>query len=688
MAQRAPEINLRQQNIIRALLNAHGKSTLSDLAEQTGLSSRVVRYNIEIVRSWLKTKEVEFINRPGYGIEVVASHAKKTDLLNEINQLDDCDIILSRHQRVRIILLYLLTSNEPVSARQISEVEAFSRSTLFKDVSEIESWLAKYHIVLIRRSSMGLWIDGSEESRRFALVRLLREELGKEYWYAFFRDYKKPSHLIMANISGSFSRYIQELDLEFAWRLIQYIEENIGFSISVVSQIEIMVYLAIAMHALTSGSIVTGDLDKDVIGSNEFAISQAIAYQIEKRYSLKVNVKEKEIIAALIKSCKLEPPDSPDWQGDTARYVSSPGSEKLAQELINICSMRLHPMLKIDEILLNELANHLDYAIFRLKHHIPIRNPYLDLLKEKHIQVYRIAESSVFIIENDIQIAIPPEEIGYIAMYLLSALERLRTEDDSRLTAVIANDGIRSKSSLLKSRLRIEFPNLNITQVINTFEGVPEGKVNGELVISTVPIENNSLPVIEVSPFLELDDIKKIQRWVAEKTQAKRRRQPEALDQQNTLVDLIRLPHVVFERHVDDWRDIVKCASRPLISGGAIQPRYVGAMVELIENHGFYMYMGSGVLLLHAKPTDGVNQLCISLLKLAQPFHFKDNRIPDIDLIFVLGATDDNSHLTALFQLNELIQFPLFMQAIRKSTSPRDIIQVLWQWLPKLPEIA
>ena len=60
----------------------------------------------------------------------------------------------------------------------------------------------------------------------------------------------------------------------------------------------------------------------------------------------------------------------------------------------------------------------------------------------------------------------------------------------------------------------------------------------------------------------------------------------------------------------------------PLIKSGCIQPRYIEAMVDLIENHGFYMYMGSGVLLLHAKPTDGVNELCISLLKLNTPFPF------------------------------------------------------------------
>ena len=77
-----------------------------------------------------------------------------------------------------------------------------------------------------------------------------------------------------------------------------------------------------------------------------------------------------------------------------------------------------------------------------------------------------------------------------------------------------------------------------------------------------------------------------------------------------------------------------------------------------------------------------------AFFKLGTPFHFEDQRIPDIDLIFVLGATDDNSHLTSLFQLNELIQFPMFMEKVRQSTHPADFIRTLWQWLPKLPESA
>ncbi len=158
--------------------------------------------------------------------------------------------------------------------------------------------------------------------------------------------------------------------------------------------------------------------------------------------------------------------------------------------------MRLHPMLKIDTILTRELSLHLDYAIFRMKHHIPIRNSNLQTIQEKYVQVYQVAESSVFILENEINISVPPEEIGFIAMYLLAGLERLRTVEDSRLSVIIANDGTRSKSSLLKSRLEYEFPNLKAAQIINTFEQIPETNQLAE-VISAPCRRNPPLPVIE-----------------------------------------------------------------------------------------------------------------------------------------------------------------------------------------------
>ncbi len=688
MAQLAPEINIRQQSIIRSLLSAHGKVTLAELADQTSLSARVIRYNMDVVRSWLNCGEVKFINKPGYGVEIVASQEKKSELLATLDRLDDCDIVLSRQQRTRIILLYLLVVEEPISTAQLVEVENFSRSTLFKDICEIENWLGNYGLQLKRKSAKGLWVEGNEESRRFALVRLLREELGDKYWYQLSHTFLNSRKFCSSTVSSRFSLFINQLELPFCRRLVQNIEDSIGVSMSVISQAEIMVYLGVAILAMRVGNIIEDEPDQEIRQSDEFEIAQLIGYQIEKKYDAKPSQKELEIIAALIMSSKWDNIYLPGDENQAAHLSATRKSEQIAAEIVNICSMRLHPMLKIDQTLVYELAHHLDYAIFRLKHHIPIRNAHLKTIQEKYDQVYRIAESSAFVLENEINLPIPAEEIGFIAMYLLSALERLRTVEDSRISVIITNDGTRSKSSLLKSRLEHEFPNLRVAQIINTFDLIPDTSENAEMIISTMPLEDPPLPVIEVSPFLELEDIKNIQRWIAEKSQSKHRNSLDDFEQQNNLVDLLKMSHITLAKSAQNWQEIVQLASQPLIQNNCIQPRYVQAMIDLIENHGFYMYMGSGVLLLHAKPTDGVNGLCISLLRLSKPFHFKDERIPDIDLIFVLGASDDNSHLTALFQLNEIVQVPECMQAMRKAGKASEIIHALWQWLPRVAEIA
>jgi transcriptional antiterminator len=682
---RKPDINIRQQNIIRELLEAHGKITFSELAEKTGLNARIIRYNMNIVRTWLQISDIEFINKPGYGVEVVASQQKKNDLLETINALEDCDLVLSREQRIRIMLSYLLTSNEPVAAKTVSEVENFSRSTIFKDIQGVEKWLSKFNIRLLKRSAKGLWIEGREESRRFALVRLIREELRDKRWHRLFGYFETHQHFTSDAISHRIADFINQLRLDFTHQLILYIEENINRCMSLKSRVEIMMYLGIMIQSIQGGKSIHGEVDKNVTVTDEYAVAQVLAYKIEKKFQINLNPKEIELLTALIIGSRWE--NNPFREFNELNNIpSSYKSEHIAQQMINICSMRLHPMLKIDEVLFQELKNHLDYSLFRLNYHIPIRNLYLNAIKERFPKIYRVAESSIFILENEVSTRIPEEEVGFIAMYLLSALERLRTVEDSHLNAIIANDGVRAKSSLLQSRLEYEFPNLRVVRTINTFETSSSNDLEGDLIISTLPIEDSNLPVIEVQPFLEIDDIKSIQRWIAEKNQSKRKQNLRSLDQQNSLVDLLKLAHITFSLGGISWREIVALASQPLINSGVIQNHYLSAMIEVIENYGFFMYMGSGVLLLHAKPTDGVNQLCMSMLKLEQPIRFENDTTPDTDIIFVLGATDDNSHLTALFQLNELIQYPEFMNGIRNTKKPSEVVNILWRWLPKLTE--
>jgi len=677
---------MRQQRIIRELLETQGKITLRELAEKSDLNPRIIRYNMKVVRAWLLAGELEFINKPGYGLEVVASEQTRNSLLEELNTLEDCDLILSKDQRIRIMLLYLLTSTEPFSAKSISEIESFSRSTIFKDTQDIETWLNDYEIELKKQSAKGLWTEGREASRRFALVRLVREELDDHRWHRLFNDIEKKISFDDKIASHRFIDFLQSLHLAYTSGLIRFIEENISRCMSQKSRVEIMVYMGVMIRALQARDCMQGAIeDEEILETEEFETARIIGYMIEQEFGISMSEKELELLAALIIGSRWEESCQDGTEGIEISAISDK-YDVLTQQMINICSMRLHPMLKIDTVLFQELKNHLDYSIFRLKYHIPIRNRNLATIKEKYPEIYRVAENSIFILEKELDVRIPPEEIGFIAMYLLSALERLRTEEDSHLRAIIANNGVRATSSLLQSRLEYEFPGLRVVKTINSFENIPITRDEGDVIISTLPIEDAQLPVIQVQPFLERDNIREIQQWIQQKNQSKRQEKLLSLHEQTSLVDLIKLSHITFAKRVYSWQDMVAIASQPLIHSGAIQERYLRAMVDVIADYGFYMYMGSGVLLLHAKPTDGVNRLCMSMLKLDKPFIYDQNTLPETDIIFVLGATDDNSHLKALFQLNELIQHTEFMDSIRAAKKPVQIINTLWQWLPRLSE--
>lgn len=687
MASQRPEINVRQQRIIRELLRTYGKITLSEIAEKTNLTPRIIRYNMKGVCLWLSAMEVTFINKPGYGLEVVESEQNRQILLEDLNALEDCDLILSKAQRIRIMLLYLLISPEPFSARSISEIENFSRSTIYKDTQDIEEWLSDYEIRLMKQSSKGIWIEGREASQRFALVHLVREELGEHCWHHLFNNVEKKIPFYDNVASHRFLRFLESLHMEYSSKLIRFIEENINRCMSQKSRVEIMVYIGVTLNALRSARSMRGPVkNKEILATEEFETARILGYKIQQDLGLSMNEKELELLAALIIGSRWEQCPQVEEEEERAANPLSQKYDQLVQKIINICSMRLHPMLKIDDVLFQELKSHLEYSAFRLKYHIPIRNRNLAAIKEKYSEIYRVAENSIFLLENELEVRIPPEEIGFIAMYLMSALERLRTEEDSHLRVIIANNGVRATRSLLQSRLDYEFPGLRVVKTINSFENIPITKEEGDVIISTFPIEDAPLPVIQVHPFLELENISDIQHWIQQENQNKRHKKLLFFNEHTSLVDLLKLSHITFAKQVNSWQDMVAIASQPLIHSGAIQEQYLRAMVDLIANYGFYMYMGSGVLLLHAKPTDGVNRLCMSMLKLDKPFTYDQNASTKTDIIVVLGATDDNSHLKALLQLNELIQHAEFMASIRNAKKPAQIINTLWQWLPRLGE--
>lgn len=61
---------------------------------------------------------------------------------------------------------------------------------------------------------------------------------------------------------------------------------------------------------------------------------------------------------------------------------------------------------------------------------------------------------------------------------------------------------------------------------------------------------------------------------------------------------------------VKDWQESIKVASSKLLSLDFIESRYIDAMIESIENLGFYVVLADNIAMPHSRPENGVKNIC------------------------------------------------------------------------------
>lgn len=106
--------------------------------------------------------------------------------------------------------------------------------------------------------------------------------------------------------------------------------------------------------------------------------------------------------------------------------------------------------------------------------------------------------------------------------------------------------------------------------------------------------------------------------------------------------------------NIDNWEEAIKYASKPLLEKKTIEDRYITSMIDNIHELGAYIVLMPGVAMPHSRPENGVNITSMSLLKLDKGVSFSKDK-KDINLIFILAAGDNTSHMDAIIGLTDLL---------------------------------
>ena len=128
--------------------------------------------------------------------------------------------------------------------------------------------------------------------------------------------------------------------------------------------------------------------------------------------------------------------------------------------------------------------------------------------------------------------------------------------------------------------------------------------------------------------------------------------------------------------NVNDWKEAITLAAKPLVEDGRVENSYIDAMIANVNTFGTYIVIAPKVAMPHSRPEDGVNKNCVSLLKVNEGVLFEGEE-EKVYVFFVLGAVNSDSHIETLMELMELIEDEEKIDEIIEAGNVQEIMDLI-----------
>lgn len=523
-------LSQRQKNIIYMIPTEDEiPITVNEIADKLSLSSRTVQRDLAGIERFLDDNYFSLSKRPGIGI-IFEENKETVNFLYELLDMVDSSKQYGRKERMIFTLSRLLTTNQAIKYQTFKTYLNISEKTLVEDFNQIQDWLNDYKLKLVKKRGKGVTIEGNEKDLRKAQSNLIYQSLSDEKRFEILRDITDETKLDLIQ-DNNILNMIDIQIIEKTRRAINTAFSNLNITIPDNSYIGLVVHISLAIERLKLNEHIDYDemFMEDNVDSQEYIFSKKIVDEIEKEFNMKFPKAEISYIAMHIKGANIVAENQiPNNMYDVME------SRKIAWDLIVAMEEIFHLDLTNDERLKRDLQAHLAAALTRLKLNFSTRNPILEDIKIKYSEIFKSLLSIVYPVmaknlDVEINKEIPEDEIGFIAIHFITAIEKRIIETTTVNAITVCPTGY-GTSRLLAMNLTNNISNINIVANASIMKINKEylKEKNVDLIISTVKLEGLISDLedykdkfIEVSTILNKKDYVEITSKISELSRKK-----------------------------------------------------------------------------------------------------------------------------------------------------------------------
>lgn len=644
-------LDKRSTAVLQVLLQAATFISVQELMKQFQVSRRTIYYDIEKINDWLCQQELEFVQYT-YGKGFFLNDQAKDQVAKQISHVMPSAYLSVEDRQIYVALMCILRGGK-IGTQQLMDETEVSRNTVLQDIKDLKNKWAKKGISLTYSYKDGYEVKGSESDIRNLLYIHITELLSQH--------------------QEELLKRVMKADYEYSmiYNWLVECEDKLGmaFTDKMLTQLAYMLTCCIQR--------IGGKRYVDALITRKDELEKTRQYkalqEIESVLGFDFPPHEKHYLATVLLSAKVNvvnQADSDDWM------------RSIVKEMVSRFQAYACVVFEDRNRLEQNLYIHLKTAYYRLLYNIHLPNPMLSAIQTKYQDIVELTKKALLPLENSLQTRINEDEISYFALHFGGWMKKQEGRQKQKRIVIVCANGI-GTSRMLQYQLEQLLTDAELIGPM-TVRDYEQFKETYDLVITTTPLKKR-MNVMLVNPILTDDEKQRLIDLVEPassqlttqaimgiiKQHANIQDEPALLanlklviqqskkmvreDKKPMLHEVLQEPFLQLTDSADDWKSAVRLAAKPLLNYEYIEPSYVEAMIKSVEQLGPYIVIAPKVALPHARPEHGVNRVGMSMLRLKEPVYFSTEKQHGAQLIIVLAATDNETHLKALSQLSMML---------------------------------
>lgn len=601
----------RQVKLIRLLCACDGFRPAAHYAQQLGVSNKTIYSDVDALRPVCEKVGAELLKNPRKGIVLRCTQAQRASLLDNLSD-DALSNPLSLQSRRLDIARRLIVSGETLSLERLAEEYYVSKTSLYSDLNVIEQTIDRSQLKLTS-SAEGVLVDGDERAVQDAMKQLvldfsIREDI----------DYVSVLKKIAdQDIVDDMRRLIYgELSTLFEMASDYFVKSLLVISVSQAQRIRLGHHM---------------QQDKEFLFNNlrymePYIVANSMAAVLKANLGIEYYPEDIEHLSRHLFSHRVT----------TVGSSGDGGYDSVVREVIRRVGEIEGLDLSKDERLFRSLMGHIPAMVVRLKDGVRVENPLCKDIRSRYSRLFDIMWYALSVVERTYAVVLNDDEISLVLIYFQVALDRASKTHN---IVVVCPYGMAS-SQMILSRLRRFLPTNDIVEAA-PLSRLRERLDRTDLIVSTVDLEDISVPWVKVSALFTGDDIARVMQIYADRVL---RWKDDALAV--TLADL-HLSHIAKFLNSDlvfiaqDIRSKEECLDLMLSEleiRGLVGEGY-RASVYSREEMGVTA-LSSGVALPHAAPEEVIAS-SISVVSTLQPIDWDG---VEVSLVIMASISEDDIH--------------------------------------------